>query len=59
MGQVEPAAQPLNDLQKSIIEAIGKFYVHDPLLSGLLVNNAADAKDFLEKVRKLRHPGFF
>jgi phospholipase C len=59
MGQVEPGAQPLNDLQKSIIEAIGKFYVHDPLLSGLLVNNAADAKEFLEKVRKLRHPGFF
>jgi phospholipase C len=55
MRQVDPADEPLNDLQKSIIEAISKFYVHDPLLSGMLANNAADAKEFLEKARKLRH----
>jgi phospholipase C len=55
MRQVDPADVPLNDLQKSIIDAISKFYAHDPLLSGMLVNNAADAKQFLEKARKLRH----
>jgi phospholipase C len=57
MRQVDPADQPLNNLQKSIIEAISKFYAQDPLLSGMLVNNAAGAKQFLEKARKLRHPG--
>jgi hypothetical protein len=55
MRAVDPAAMPLNELQKSIIEAISKFYAHDPLLSGMVVNNAADAKLFLEAAKKLRH----
>jgi phospholipase C len=56
MRQVDPADVPLNELQKSIIEAISKFYAHDPLLNGMLVNDAADAKLFLEAAKKLRHP---
>lgn len=57
MGQVDPADVPLNDLQKSIIEAIAKFYADDPVLSGMLVNTARDAKAFLEEAEKLRHRG--
>ncbi|MDX6611637.1 MAG: phospholipase [Blastocatellia bacterium] len=56
MRQADPLNEPLNDLQKSIIEAISKFYVHDPALSRMVVNTARDAKEFLEKAEKLRHP---
>jgi phospholipase C len=55
MGQVDPSEVPLNDLQKSIIEAIYKFYVHDPLSDALSIDTAADAKLVLEVVEKLRH----
>jgi len=55
MRVVDPHVVPLNSLQKSIIDAISKFYVHDPLLSSLLVSTASDAKEFLEGVEKLRH----
>jgi len=56
-SQVDPGSEPLNDLQKSIIEAISKFYAHDPGLSAILVNTAGDAKRFLEAAEKLRHFG--
>ncbi len=52
---VDPGAEPLNPLQKSIIEAIAKFYLHDPVLSAMTVNTARDAKEFLERAEKLRH----
>jgi hypothetical protein len=55
MSAVDPRDVPLNDLQKSIIEAISRFYLHDPGLSSLLINTAGDAKDFLEAAEKLRH----
>ena len=55
MTQVDPSEVPLNDLQKSIIEAMYKFYVHDPLLSTLSIDTAADAKLVLEAVAKFRH----
>ena len=57
MQQVDPSDVPLNDLQKSIIEAISKFYAHDPVLSSMTVNTARDAKEFLEAAEKLRHLG--
>jgi phospholipase C len=54
---------PLNDLQKSILDAIAKFYADDPLLTsmGLAlsttgIDTVRDAKEFLERVEKLRHP---
>jgi hypothetical protein len=52
---------PLNDLQKSIVDAIQKFYADDPALSAfaiatMSIRTAADAKEFLEAARKLRHP---
>jgi phospholipase C len=56
MRTVDPHDVPLNELQKSIIDAISHFYAHDPALSGMVVNTAADAKKFLEEVAKLRHP---
>jgi phospholipase C len=56
MRQVDPGDVPLNDLQKSIIEAISKFYVQDPVLSRMVVNTARDAKKFLEEAEKFRHP---
>ena len=55
MPTVDLSDVPLNDLQKSIIEAIAKFYADDPVLSGMVVNTARDAKAFLEKAEKLRH----
>jgi len=55
MTQVDPSAVPLNDLQKSILEAMYKFYVHDPALSALSIDTAADAKFVLEAVAKFRH----
>jgi phospholipase C len=55
MPVFDPKDVPLNDLQKSIIEAISKFYLHDPGLSSLLINSAGDAKDFLEAAESLRH----
>jgi phospholipase C len=55
MRAVDPADVPLNDLQKSILEAISKFYAYDPALSAMALNTAADAKAFLEKAEKLRH----
>jgi phospholipase C len=57
MGTVDPATVPLNDLQKSIVEATAKFYVQDPLLISKPLNTAQDAKDVLEKAEKLRHLG--
>src|SRR6185295_14461409 len=55
MQQVDPGDVPLNDLQRSIIDAIAKFYADDPVLSGMVVNTASDAKAFLEEAEKLRH----
>jgi phospholipase C len=62
MRQVDLRAVPLNDLQKSIVDAIQKFYADDPALRGFAIatmpiTTAADAKAFLEKAKKLRHPG--
>jgi len=57
MPKVDLGGAPLNDLQKSIVEAISKFYLHDPGLSALMVNTAKDAKVFLEAAEKLRHLG--
>jgi len=57
MSQVDPSEVPLNDLQKSIIEATAKFYVQDPALSAMAIETAADAKQVLEKAEKLRHVG--
>jgi hypothetical protein len=57
MRVVDPGDVPLNDLQKSIVDAISKFYAHDPALSGRVVNTAWDAKAFLEEAEKLRHLG--
>lgn len=63
MRAVDPRADPLNDLQKSIVDAISHYYAHDPALSGILtrlsgigIRTAEDAKEFLEKAEKLRHP---
>jgi phospholipase C len=53
MTKVDPSEVPLNDLQKSIIEAIVEFYV--PELAVLSLETAADAKLVLEAVEKLRH----
>lgn len=55
MTKVDPSDVPLNDLQKSIIEATAKFYVQDPLLSAMEVDTAADAEKVLEAAQKLRH----
>ena len=55
MAQVDPSTVPLNDLQKSIVEAMVKFYVTDPVLSAMPINTAADAQVVLEAVEKLRH----
>ncbi len=57
MGSVDPRDVPLNELQKSIVDAIAYFYAHDPVLGSMVVNTAADAKKFLEKAAKLRHIG--
>ncbi|HEX6284123.1 MAG TPA: alkaline phosphatase family protein, partial [Pyrinomonadaceae bacterium] len=57
MSRVDPNQVPLNDLQKSIIEATAKFYVQDPALSATAINTAADAKEVLEAAKKLRHLG--
>jgi phospholipase C len=57
MNQVDPSEVPLNDLQKSIIEATAKFNVQDPALSAMAINTAADAKEVLEAAEKLRHLG--
>jgi phospholipase C len=64
MRTVDPSDAPLNDLQKSIIDAIIKFYGDDPLLSSLRItgltslgiNTVRDAREFLKEVEKLRHP---
>jgi hypothetical protein len=56
MRQVDPRAVPLNELQKSIVDAIRKYYVQDPALSIMGVNTAGDAKEFLEEAEKYRHP---
>ena len=55
MGQVDVGSAPLNDLQQSIVDAIKKFYVEDPVLSVMPVNTARDAKAFLREAEKLRH----
>jgi phospholipase C len=57
MAKVDLRDVPLNVLQKSIIEATSKFYLHDPGLSTLMVNTARDAKVFFEAAEKLRHLG--
>ena len=57
MQQVDPGDVPLNDLQKSIINAISKYYGDDLALSAMSVNTASDAKEFLEEAEKLRHLG--
>ena len=55
MGQVDVGDVPLNDLQRSIVDAIKKFYAEDPVLSIMPVNTARDAKEFLKEAEKLRH----
>lgn len=55
MPTVDLGDAPLNDLQKSIVDAIAYFYAHDPVLGGMVVNTARDAKEFLERAEKLRH----
>jgi hypothetical protein len=55
MGVVDVSSAPLNDLQRSISEALSAFYAHDPVLSSIVVNTAGDAKKFLEEAEKLRH----
>lgn len=57
MSKVDLRGAPLNDLQKSIVEAISRFYLHDPGLSALTVDTTRDAKLFLEAAEKLRHLG--
>ena len=63
LRSVDLGDAPLNDLQKSILDAIAKFYADDPLLSdmGPALSTAGtdtvrDAKEFLERIKKLRHP---
>ena len=55
MSKVSPSAVPLNDLQRSIIDAIKKFYVQDPLLLSMESKTAQDAKDVLQRAEKIRH----
>jgi phospholipase C len=55
MGEVDPRDVPLNKLQKSIIEAISKFYLGDPGLSAMLIESRPDAEMFLDRVARLRH----
>jgi phospholipase C len=62
MGTVDPLDAPLNDLQKSIVVAIIKFYGQDPVLSSMAaikagtgINTARDAKAILERAEKFRH----
>jgi len=62
MRGVDLRDEPLNDLQISILNAIRKFYADDPALSAMAIatmpiTTARNAKEFLEEVRKLRHPG--
>jgi len=62
MRQVDLSDVPLNDLQKSILDAIREFYASDPAMSAMAItsmaiNTVGDAKEFLEQVEKLRHPG--
>ena len=60
MRAVDLSDMPLNDLQKSIIDAIREFYGDDPAVSAFserAVVTAGDAKEFLEQAKKLRHPG--
>jgi phospholipase C len=62
LRQVDLRDVPLNDLQKSIVDAIQKFYADDPALSAyaiatMRIRTAGDAKDFLQQARKLRHRG--
>ena len=57
MQQVDPSEVPLNDLQRSIVEAIAEFYGIEPTLTGVPITTARDAKEILEKAEKLRHVG--
>ena len=57
MQQVAPRDVPLNDLQKSILEAIIKFYALDPALVGMAIDTAEDAKVILKAAEKVRHLG--
>jgi len=58
MQAVDPSEVPLNDLQKSILNAILKFYGDRLGLSALVereITTAGDAKEILEQAEKLRH----
>ncbi|PYS25780.1 MAG: hypothetical protein DMF72_00645 [Acidobacteria bacterium] len=58
MQEVDPNDVPLNDLQKSILNAIRKFYGDKfglTMLADREINTAGDAKEILEQAEKLRH----
>lgn len=55
LAAVDQRNAPLNELQKSIVEAISKFYIHDPILSSIVVNTADDAQALLKAASKYRH----
>lgn len=53
---VDPGAFQLNGLQLSILDAIRELYANDPVVSAKAMTLATDAKAFLQRIRKLRHP---
>jgi phospholipase C len=57
MREADPGAVQLNGLQSSILDAIREFYADDPAVDSMAISMARDAKEFLERARKLRHPG--
>jgi phospholipase C len=62
MQRVDPGDVPLNDLQKSIVNAIREFYGSDPAMldaPGIAgeITTARDAKKVLERAKELRHRG--
>ncbi len=57
MREVDLSDVRLNGLQLSILDAIREFYADDPAVSGMAITTARDAKEFLERAKKLRHPG--
>lgn len=59
---VDLSGAPLNDLQKSILNAIREFYANDPAMAAMAmarmpITTARDAKELLEEAEKLRHSG--
>jgi hypothetical protein len=58
MAEVDPKDVPLNDLQKSIVNAISKFYGDKfglTMLADREITTAGDAQEILEQAEKLRH----